>query len=109
VALLGRHESAAELFHEPEVLLLDELTVGIDAQSRHLILSHPSALRGRGTTMVYTPHYMEEAQALCDRVAVIDRGRVIAEGTPAALVATHPLCADLEKLFLRLTGHSLKD
>ena len=104
-----RANLAAALLSEPEVLLLDEPTVGIDAQSRHLILSHLAELRGRGMTLIYTTHYMEEAASLCDRVVILDRGRIVAEGEPAALVASHSPARDLEDLFLRLTGHTLRD
>jgi ABC-2 type transport system ATP-binding protein len=104
-----RANLAAALLHEPELLLLDEPTVGIDAQSRHLILSHLSELAARGMTMIYTTHYMEEAATLCNRVAVIDKGKIVAVGEPAALVAAHPPCADLEELFLQLTGNRLRD
>ncbi|AMV72141.1 ABC transporter ATP-binding protein [Desulfuromonas sp. DDH964] len=100
---------AIGVLHRPRLLFLDEPTVGIDAQSRNLILANLQRLRGEGMTMVYTTHYMEEAEAICDRVTVVDQGRVIAEGRPAALVAAAPDVSDLGELFLQLTGRQLRD
>ena len=77
---------AAGLLHEPEVLFLDEPTVGVDPQSRHAIFEAVEALNAAGMTVLYTTHYMEEAQRLCHRVAIVDAGRVIALDTPEALV-----------------------
>jgi len=100
---------AIGVLHRPRLLFLDEPTVGIDAQSRNLILDNLQRLKGEGMTMVYTTHYMEEAEAICDRVTVVDRGRVIAEGKPAELVAAAPEVSDLGELFLQLTGRQLRD
>lgn len=72
---------ACALVHEPELIILDEPTVGIDPQSRNHILDSIKELNRRGTTVLYTSHYMEEVEALCSRVAIIDHGRVIADGT----------------------------
>ena len=80
---------AAGLLHHPQVLILDEPTVGVDPQSRNHIFATVRALRDAGTTVVYTTHYMEEVEALCDRVAILDGGAVIASGTIAELLATH--------------------
>jgi linearmycin/streptolysin S transport system ATP-binding protein len=80
---------AAALVHEPELILLDEPTVGVDPQSRNAIFESIEALRADGRTIVYTTHYMEEAARLCDRVGVIDRGRVLAVDTVPALIAAH--------------------
>jgi ABC-2 type transport system ATP-binding protein len=77
---------AAGLLHQPKVLLLDEPTVGVDPQSRNAIFEGVEALNRAGMTVIYTTHYMEEAQRLCDRVAIIDEGRIIALDTPAALI-----------------------
>ncbi len=104
-----RANLAAGMLHRPKVLLLDEPTVGIDAQSRNMILEHLRELRGAGATLIYTTHYMEEAQALCDEVVIVDHGRAIAAGVPAALIAQRDDCEDLEGLFLRLTGRQLRD
>jgi ABC-2 type transport system ATP-binding protein len=80
---------AAGLLHSPRVLFLDEPTVGVDPQSRNFIFEGIEALRSAGMTMLYTTHYMEEAQRLCDRVAIVDQGRVLALDTPKALMNAH--------------------
>ena len=72
---------AAGLLHDPQLVLLDEPTVGIDPQSRNAIFDNLEALRARGKALVYTTHYMEEAERLCDRIVIIDHGRVIATDT----------------------------
>jgi ABC-2 type transport system ATP-binding protein len=74
-----------------------------------LILERLAALRDAGITMLYTTHYMEEAQKLCDRIAIMDEGQIIAEGTPATLLARRPECTNLGELFLALTGKDLRD
>jgi ABC-2 type transport system ATP-binding protein len=81
-----RANIAVGLLHEPTLLILDEPTVGVDPQSRNSILEAVSALGGSGMAVLYTTHYMEEAERLCDRVGIIDSGRLIAEGTPNQLV-----------------------
>jgi ABC-2 type transport system ATP-binding protein len=80
---------AAALVHDPELILLDEPTVGVDPQSRNAIFESIEALRGEGRTIIYTTHYMEEAARLCDRVGIIDHGRLLAVDTVPALLATH--------------------
>jgi linearmycin/streptolysin S transport system ATP-binding protein len=80
-----RLNMAAALLHRPEILLLDEPTVGVDPQSRNAIFDNLETLRERGTTILYTTHYMEEAERLCDRIVILDRGQVIADDTPQAL------------------------
>ena len=77
---------AAGLLHQPKVLLLDEPTVGVDPQSRNAIFEAVEALNRAGMTVIYTTHYMEEAQRLCHRVAIIDEGQIIALDTPTALI-----------------------
>ena len=77
---------AAGTIHGPRVLLLDEPTVGVDPQSRERIYGMIGELKGRGVSLLYTTHYMEEAERLCDRIAIIDHGRIIAEGTKDELV-----------------------
>ena len=104
-----RANLAAGILHRPRLLFLDEPTDGIDAQSRHMILENLGRLRETGMTMVYTTHYMEEAQQLCDRIAIVDAGRVIAEGKPRDLIAGAVGCGNLEALFLHLTGRQLRD
>jgi ABC-2 type transport system ATP-binding protein len=77
---------AAALVHEPQIVFLDEPTVGLDPELREDIWDIIRGLRQRGTTLVLTTHYMEEAEALCDRVAIMDRGKVVGQGTPAELI-----------------------
>lgn len=72
---------AAALLHDPKIVFMDEPTVGIDPQSRNLIFEVIEELHSRGLTMIYTTHYMEEAERLCDRIGIIDEGRIIAEGS----------------------------
>ena len=76
---------AAALLHDPQILLLDEPTVGVDPQSRNAIFSNIEELKRQGKTLVYTTHYMEEAERLCDRIIIIDHGKVIANDTLAAV------------------------
>src|SRR5207248_7897711 len=77
---------AAGLLHGPKLLILDEPTVGVDPQSRNAILENVSDLAKSGVAVLYTTHYMEEAERICDRVGIIDEGKVIAEGTRRQLV-----------------------
>jgi ABC-2 type transport system ATP-binding protein len=104
-----RANLAAGIVHRPRLLFLDEPTVGIDPQSRSTILENLSRLQKEGMTLIYTTHYMEEAQQLCSRLAIIDSGRVIAEGLPEELIAAGDGCRNLEDLFLQLTGRQLRD
>jgi len=80
---------AAGLLHAPEVLILDEPTVGVDPQSRHRIFDAVRQLRDHGMSIVYSTHYLDEVEVLCDRVAIIDRGAIIANGSVAELIARH--------------------
>ncbi len=73
---------AAGLIHQPCILFLDEPTVEVDPQSRNFIFEHVERLKAEGMTIIYTTHYMEEAERLCDRVAIMDEGRIIALDTP---------------------------
>jgi ABC-2 type transport system ATP-binding protein len=82
-----RLNMAAGLIHRPRLVLLDEPTVGVDPQSRNRIFEMVESLRSQGTTIIYTTHYMEEAERLCETIAIIDHGRIIALGTKEALVA----------------------
>jgi len=87
---------AAALLHEPELLILDEPTVGVDPQSRNAIFDSLEALRDAGCTLIYTSHYMEEVERLADHIVIIDHGRVIADETPADLYRRLPARAALD-------------
>ncbi len=101
---------AIGVIHRPRLLLLDEPTVGVDAQSRNQIFEALFELRRAGGTLLYTTHYMEEAERLCDRLAIMNEGRVIAQGTLTDVAAVASLAnASLEDVFLKLTGRSLRD
>jgi ABC-2 type transport system ATP-binding protein len=104
---------AAGLLHDPDILLLDEPTVGVDPQSRNAIFEKLELLKQRGKALLYTTHYMEEAERLADRIVVIDHGRVIADDTLAGLRARAASAGagpvSLEAVFLALTGRSLRD
>ena len=104
---------AAGLLHDPDILLLDEPTVGVDPQSRNAIFDNLETLKRRGKALLYTTHYMEEAERLADRIVVIDHGKVIANDTLAGLqsrvAAVGGVAATLETVFLTLTGRSLRD
>jgi lipooligosaccharide transport system ATP-binding protein len=80
---------ARALINQPRFLFLDEPTTGLDPQARHLIWQRLRELRSEGKTLLLTTHYMEEAQRLCDRVVILDHGRVLDAGTPATLIARH--------------------
>ena len=104
---------AAGLLHDPDIVLLDEPTVGVDPQSRNAIFDNLEELKRRGKALLYTTHYMEEAERLADRIVVIDHGRVVADDTLAGMQARVPGNAGerptLEAVFLSLTGRSLRD
>ncbi|MEJ0099223.1 MAG: ABC transporter ATP-binding protein [Pseudomonadota bacterium] len=105
--LKRRLNLAIGLLHAPRILYLDEPTAGIDARSRQVIVAAIKALREGGTTLVYTSHYMEEIEAICDTIAVIDHGRVVAHGPTADLArdaegSSQPGMGRLERAYLRL-------
>jgi lipooligosaccharide transport system ATP-binding protein len=80
---------ARALVNDPQLIFMDEPTTGLDPQARHLIWERLRRLRQEGKTLVLTTHFMEEAERLCSRIAIMDRGRIIAEGPPRALIADH--------------------
>jgi ABC-2 type transport system ATP-binding protein len=114
-----RLNMAVGTLHRPRILLLDEPTVGVDPQSRERIYGMIESLRGEGVSLIYTTHYMEEAERLCDRVAIIDHGRLIATGTKNELVRATvgdkremimvEKVPTLESVFLHLTGRELRE
>jgi len=99
---------AMALVHDPKIVLLDEPTVGMDPQSRRAIWDFIMELRDKGKTVVLTTHYIEEAEELCDRVGIIDHGRLIALGSPAEIRSK---CGskNLEDAFIQLTGRSIRE
>ena len=99
---------AASMLHNPEILFLDEPTVGIDAQSRQLIHEQLTSLNKNGTTIIYTTHYMEEAQELCSHVAIIDDGHIIQKG-PTDQLTREQGYTNLNDLFFSITGKQLRD
>ena len=97
---------ARSLMSEPDLLLLDEPTTGLDPQARHILWDRLYRLKQRGVTLVLTTHYMDEAEQLCDRLVVMDGGRIVAEGSPRGLIEQH---ATREVLELRLHRDELGD
>ena len=96
--------------NDPAVVVLDEPTTGLDPQSKHQIWDEVRELKRAGTTVILTTHYMEEAALLCDRLIIMDQGRIIAGGAPGALVAQHlDGQGTLEDVFLKLTGRQLRE
>jgi ABC-2 type transport system ATP-binding protein len=104
---------AAGLLHDPQILLLDEPTVGVDPQSRNAIFENLEYLKSLGKALLYTTHYMEEAERLADRIVVMDHGRVLADDTLGGLRERAGRDAgpgaSLESLFLAMTGRTLRD
>ena len=110
-----RINMALAMIHRPKFLLMDEPTVGVDPQSRENIFDTIEQLRDQGTTILYTTHYMEEAERLCNRIAIMDEGRIIALGTLEQLLALRDQQREvqrphgLQELFIQLTGKTLRD
>jgi len=99
----------AGILHKPRILFLDEPTVGMDVQSRTVILDYLKELNKSGTTVIYTSHYLEEAENFCTQIAILDYGRILVQGRPKELIANEPEYTDLESIFLHLTGRHLRD
>ena len=99
----------AGLLHTPKILILDEPTVGVDAQSRNLILEELIRINREGTTVLFISHYLEEAECICDTVGHIDGGKIVLEGNPAELGKSNPECKNLEALYFKLTGKQMRD
>ncbi len=103
---------ACAIGHHPKLMIFDEPTVGIDPQSRNFILDKIKESNKNGATVIYTSHYMEEVEAICTRIAIMDNGRVIATGTSEELkkmITDDPATITLEEVFLTLTGKKLRD
>jgi ABC-2 type transport system ATP-binding protein len=96
------------LIHDPEVAFLDEPTVAMDPQSRHAVWEFIKELKTQNKTVILTTHYMEEAEALCDRVGIIDHGKLIALGTPKELISKNQV-KNLEEVFIKLTGRNIRE
>jgi ABC-2 type transport system ATP-binding protein len=99
----------AGILHRPKVLFLDEPTVGVDVQSKTVIIDFLKKLNVDGTTIVYTSHHLNEAEHFCTRVGIIDHGKLIGLGTPQELIAQEQNAQHLEEVFLALTGKALRD
>ncbi|MBI5373657.1 MAG: ABC transporter ATP-binding protein [Sphingobacteriales bacterium] len=114
-----RFSVATTLINQPRIIFLDEPTTGLDPQARRSLWELVKNIRARGTTVIITTHYMDEAEYLCDRVAIIDAGKIIALGTPDKLIDNllasgferprEMKLANLEDVFISLTGHSLRE
>jgi ABC-2 type transport system ATP-binding protein len=96
------------LISDPQIAFLDEPTVAMDPQSRHAVWDFLKGLKKEEKTIVLTTHYMEEAEELCDRVGIIDHGKLIALGTPKELISKNQV-NNLEELFLKLTGRNIRE
>ncbi len=108
--MVRRLEIAQAMLHRPDVLFLDEPTVGLDPVARKAVWEHVRALRERdGTTVMLTTHYMEEAAELCERVGIMHLGKLVALGTPAELEAQVGPDASLDEVFTHFTGTGLED
>ncbi len=101
-----RFDLALALIHQPKILFLDEPTVGLDPHARQMIWAHLRDLNKKGMTIFLTTHFMEEAEQLCDRLAIVDKGKIVTEGSPKELMKKHK-ADSLEEVFLKTTGHSL--
>ncbi len=99
---------AIGLLHKPQLLILDEPTVGVDVQSRLAIMSYLKKINSEGTTIIYTSHLLKEAEEFCSRIALIDKGKVIAIDTIANLLIQNQ-CKSLEEVFIKLTGNNYRD
>lgn len=114
--LLRRLNIACGIAHKPKLIFLDEPTVAVDPQSRNNILEQIKKLRDDGATIVYTTHYMEEVEILCDRIIILDKGKIIAQGTSDELKKKANIKETVQKVgptlndvFLKLTGKELRD
>ena len=99
---------ARALINEPDIVVLDEPTTGLDPQARLAVWRAMEELKDRGVSLLLTTHYMEEAARLCDRLVIMDLGRIVAEGEPVELIRKHQ-AENLEEVFLDLTGRHLRE
>lgn len=99
----------AGVLHQPSVLFLDEPTVGVDVQSKNVIIDYLKALNQQGTTIVYTSHHLSEAQDFCTQITIMDKGEILTSGTPKHLIESVPNASNLEDVFVSITGKALRD
>lgn len=99
----------AGILHNPRILFLDEPTVGVDVQSKNVIIAHLELLNQQETTIVYTSHHLNEAESFCTQIAIIDNGSIVITGNPKQLIAKAPTANNLEEFFLAVTGNALRD
>lgn len=99
---------AVALCSDPHLIILDEPTTGLDPQARRHLWEIVRTIKQQGKTILLTTHYMDEAYELCERIGIMEKGRILLEGTPSDLLHEHQ-CANLEELFLKLTGKELRD
>lgn len=99
----------ASVLHDPQVLFLDEPTVGVDVQSRTVIIEQLEELNRNGMTIIYTSHHLDEAENFCSNIGIIDNGKIIANGAPKDLIASTENATNLEDVFLHLTKRKLRD
>lgn len=99
----------AGILHNPEILFLDEPTVGVDVQSQQAILKFLQQLNANGTTIIYTSHHLKEAENFCSRIAIIEEGKIYCENTPLQLIASVPNAKSIEDVFIAITGNKLRD
>jgi len=99
----------AGILHKPKVLFLDEPTVGVDVQSKNAIIDYLKVLNQNGTTIIYTSHHLAEAEDFCTNIAILDRGRIYAQGTPSSLIDATTEARNLEEVFISLTGKDFRD
>jgi lipooligosaccharide transport system ATP-binding protein len=99
---------ARALVNQPRLVVLDEPTTGLDPQARHAVWALLDRMKREGVTLIVTTHYMEEAERICDRLVIMDRGRIVSSGSPRELRDRYRQ-ATLEGVFLEITGHSLRE
>jgi ABC-2 type transport system ATP-binding protein len=99
----------AGILHTPKILFLDEPTAGVDVQSKNAILQYLKKINANGATIIYTSHHLSEAQEFCTEIAIIDLGKIYAQGAPNELIAQTPDARNLEDVFISLTGKELRD
>lgn len=99
----------AGILHNPKILFLDEPTVGVDVQSKNVIIDYLKEINKSGTTIIYTSHHLGEAEDFCTDIAIVDHGQLFAQGTPQSLIASTENAKDLEDVFIALTGNELRD